>query len=117
MNYSQSYGNIIWTNHAIEKMRSRGIDQSDALDAFRYADSSLQGKNPGSIEFVKHYGPTTITLIAKQNEKNEWIVISVWQDPPNPGTEDAKQKQNYHKYQKASFWQKMWLTLKSQIGL
>lgn len=117
MNYSQNYGDIIWTNHAIEKMSDRGIDQSDALETFRYADTSLQGKNPGSIEFVKHYGPTTITLIAKQNEKGEWIVISVWQDPPNPGTKDAKQKERYQKMQKSGFWGKLFLTLKSQLGI
>lgn len=116
MQYTRNYGNLIWTDHALEKMAERGINQTDALNTFNYADTSLQGKNPGSIEYVKHNGPTTITLIAKQNEKGEHIVISVWQDPPNPGTRDARQKENYKKMQKASFWGKVWLTVRSQVG-
>lgn len=117
MGYSKYYGGLIWTDHAIEKMRERYLPQSQALYAFKNPDSKVQGKTPGSLEFVKHENGKTITLIAKKNQEGEFIVISAWIDPPLPGTKDAKQKENYKKMQKASFLGKIFLTLKSQLGL
>lgn len=116
MKYHQIYGGVIWTNHAIERMQGRGLTQQAALSAFSHPDKRYKGKNPGSIEYVKDTGTHTITLIAKQNERNEWVIISAWIDPPLPGSIDIKKKEMYKKYQKASLWGKLWLTLRSQLG-
>jgi hypothetical protein len=113
MKYTREYGNLIWTDHAIEKMQERGIPQESALDAFNAPDRSISGKSPGSTEFIKKMENKTITVIAKKNEKGEYIVISAWMDPPLPGTRDAKQEQFYKNYQKAKGLKKFWLTLRS----
>ncbi len=117
MNSVQQYGGIIWTNHALERLVQRGLSQSDALSAFKNPDRSFPGKNPGSVEYIKKFSNSTITIIAKKNDRNEWVVISAWIDPPLPGSADWYKKQDYTKYQKAGFWGKLFLTLKHQLGL
>ena len=87
------------------------------LQTFSSPDSRIKGKKPDTTEFVKRFGSSVVTLIAKQNERNEWIALSAWIDPPYPGTKDYKEKERYRSYQKAGFWRKFWLTLLSQLGL
>jgi hypothetical protein len=96
---------------------SRGVKQTMALQTFQSPDQTFQGKNPGTIEYEKKFGSSTLTLIAKQNEQKEWIILSGWIDPPLPGTADAKKKEAWKKYKKAGFWGKVWYQLKQQLGL
>lgn len=117
MSYSTHYGGLIFTKHAIERMQQRSIPQNMVWEAFNKPDKTFPGKQPGSTEYQKQFGKSLVTLIVRQNEKREWIVVSCWMDPPLPGTIDYMKKERYKEYQKAGFWRKMWLTLKSQLGL
>src|SRR3989344_5960746 len=112
----QHYGGAIWTNHALQRLGQRGLTQELAWKAFNSPHHSLPGKNPGTIEFQKRFNKSLITIIAKQNEKKEWIILSCWIDPPLPGSIDIKKKDEWQKYQKAGFWGKMFLTLRKQLG-
>lgn len=116
MAYKQYYGGAIWTNHAIDRMRDRGLTQEQAWVAFRNPDSQNDGKNKGSKEFKKKIGESLVTLIANQNEKKEWIVISAWIDPPLPGSSDFKKNQQYKEYKNASFLRKFWISFLRQVG-
>lgn len=117
MSYKQYYGNLIWTHHAIDRMKNRGLSQDMAREAFAKPDRTIPGKTHGSFEYQKHFGSSRVTIIAKQNEKYEWIVLSAWIDPSLPGSHDAKQKAYYTIYQKAGFWKKLWLTFRNQTGM
>lgn len=112
----QYYGGIIWTNHALERLSERGLSQDLAWQAFSAPDSQKPGKKAGTTEFRKRVDNATITLIAKPNDTNEWLVLSCWIDPPLYGTKDYKKKQAYLNYKKAGFWGKVWYTVKSQLG-
>ncbi len=114
--FDRKYGGIIWTNHALERLGQRGLSQELAWQAYRYPDTMRSGKERGTTEFQKKIGNSTITLIAKKNENNEWIVLSNWIDPPLPGTIDYFKKRQYKEYQKAGFWKKLWLIFRSQLG-
>ena len=114
---NQYYGGLIWTNHALSRLDERGLSQNLAWQTFQKPDEQLRGKNPGTTEFRKKIEQSLITLIAKPNEKGEWVVLSCWIDPPLYGTKDYHKKQAYLKYKKAGFWGKVWYTLKSQLGL
>lgn len=114
---SNYYGGIIWTNHALDRLKRRGLTQDIAAEAFKYPDRTFQGKRAGTHEYQKRIGQSLVTLITTQNEKNEWIVLSAWIDPPLPGSADAKEKESYKRLQKASFLGKFWYTLLRQIGL
>ncbi|MBP9719014.1 MAG: hypothetical protein KBD46_00960 [Candidatus Levybacteria bacterium] len=110
------YGGLIWTNHVLERLLQRGISQANALTAFRNPDTTTPGKNPGSIEVVKYFGTSRVTLIGKENEKREWIIISAWVDPPLPGSPDDRKQRSYQQYKNASGWRKILLAIKRQIG-
>lgn len=72
------YGGAIFTNHAIERLYERRITQSDAWYAFQHPDGQLPGNTPDSIKYYKDYGAQRIEVVAKLNEKREWIILSCW---------------------------------------
>lgn len=117
MSEQHRYKGAIWTHHALERQGSRGLSGDIAAETFNHPDHSKLGKNEGTWEFVKKFGPSTVTVIAKKNEKNEWIVISNWIDPPLPGTEDEKKQKEYRNYQKKSGFGKIIQTILKQLGL
>jgi len=112
---NQHLGGAIWTNHALEQLKNRGIDQHMASKTFNNPDNTNK-RREGALEFNKRFDNSTVTVIAKQNERKEWIIISSWIEPPLPGTKDFQKKQDYRSYQKASFVGKIFLTLKKQLG-
>lgn len=113
----QYYGGAIWTNHALDRLRERGLSQDDASQAFNAPDKIAKGSEAGTTLSQKWFGKSTVSIISKQNEKGEWIILSCWVDPPLPGTEDEKRKQAYKAYQKSSTGKKIWVTIKRQLGL
>lgn len=116
MGKNSYFGGAIWTNHAIDRLKERGMSKDIAVKAFQNPDSKGNGKQKGTYEFQKKIGNSFVTVIATQNEKKEWIILSCWVDPPIYGTRDWKSKQYYKEYQKAGFWGKLWVIFKKQIG-
>jgi len=94
MNYSRTYKGIIWTNHALERLRTRKIPQESAWKAFRFPDSTQKGKTNKSIELVKTINNHTLAIVAKQNDQKEWIILSVWIDPPLSNAQELKEEKN-----------------------
>lgn len=76
----KNFGGVIWTNHALQKLRERGIKQGDAWSVWRRPEQSRKGKD-GSWVYYRTFGNERIEVVAKQNEKGEWIVLSVWSRP------------------------------------
>lgn len=107
----------ILTNHAKDRITQRKIPDSYITSTFNSPDTSSPGKQSGTHEYTKQFGIYKVTLIAKQNERYEWIIVSCWMDPPMSGTEDEKKRNEYKAYQKASGWGKFWITLKKSFGL
>ena len=77
----KKYGGIIWTNHALSRMRERGIKQGDALVTWKRPDNSRYAKNKGAWIYHRTFGDRKIEVVAKKNEKKEWLVLSVWSRP------------------------------------
>lgn len=78
----RKFGGVIWTDHALQRLRERGISQGDAWATWRNPEQSRQGSNKnGSWVYYKTYGNQRIEVVAKQNEKKEWIIMSVWSKP------------------------------------
>lgn len=74
----RNYGGIIWTNHALERLKERGITQNTAYAVWKNPDKSRYSKSEGGWIYSKKFGSDTIEVVAKKNEQNEWIIISVW---------------------------------------
>lgn len=75
------FGGVIWTNHALDRLRDRGIKQGDAWATWRNSQESRKGTVPGSWIYYRNWSGTQIEVVAKQNEKKEWIILSVWSRP------------------------------------
>jgi hypothetical protein len=69
---------LIFTNHAINRLHNRGISQEKAYETFAHPDGQLNGKIPGSVKFYKKYDEQRIEIVAKKNDKNEWVILSCW---------------------------------------
>lgn len=77
----RNFGGVIWTNHALERLRERGIKQGDAWAAFRRPDQSRYGRKEGAWIYYKTWGKETLEVVASQNEKKQWVILSVWSRP------------------------------------
>ncbi len=78
------FGGVIWTNHAIDRMRERGIKQGDAWATFNRPEQSYKGnlhKGEGAWRFYRTYGSEKIEVVAQKDPARGWIIISVWSDP------------------------------------
>lgn len=118
---------VVFTNHAIERLNERKITGEMAWRAVKMYDFKKAGKEKHTTEFVKKINERELTCICKKNNLGEWVVLSAWIDPPFEGTKDHKKYQLYkkglekekeykRKMQKASFWGKFWLAFKKQAG-
>jgi len=87
------FGGVIWTNHALDRLRERGIKQGDAWATWRNPEDSKKGSAQGSWIYYKTFNSTRIEVVAKQNEKKEWLILSVWSRPVFE--KDTSQKNNF----------------------
>ncbi|RJP46212.1 MAG: hypothetical protein C4584_01935 [Armatimonadetes bacterium] len=62
------YGGYIWTNHALQRLKERGLSQEMAWEAFEHPDRFFKGKQSGTVEYQKKFGSSKVTIIARQNE-------------------------------------------------
>ncbi len=92
------FGGVIWTNHALERLRTRGIKQGDAWATWNRPEQSRKGSGSllGAWVYYRTWGNQKIEVVAKQNEKKEWIIISVWSDTVS--------QKDYKNSTKSSFW-------------
>ena len=80
--------NLIWTNHASKRLRERGLSSSDVVATWRNPDQSRYAKTKGAWIFYRNFGKKKVEVVAKKNERGEWVILSVWSKPV------------YEKYQK-----------------
>ena len=76
-----NYGGVIWTNHALQRLRERNIKQGDAWATWNSPQSSKYDPSKGTWVYNRIWGNVRIEIVAKQNERKEWIILSVWSDP------------------------------------
>lgn len=113
----RNYGGLIWTNHALQRLSERGFPQKLAYSTFTSPAKTLPGRDTGSVEYQRWFGKSKVTVIAKKNDKKEWIILSCWIDPPLPGTEDHEKLQKYRAYQQSTGWKRWLLAILRQFGL
>ncbi len=76
-----NFGGVIWTNHAIQRLKERGISQSDAWATWSRPDQSRYAATRGAWIYHKTYGEEKIEVVAKKNERGKWLILSVWSRP------------------------------------
>ena len=78
MGVTRNYGGVIWTNHALSRLKERGIKQGDAWATWRNPETSRFAKSRGAWIYYRTYGTQRIEVVAKKNDVGEWIILSVW---------------------------------------
>jgi len=74
----RNFGGVVWTDHALQRLRERGISQGDAWATWNRPDQSRYAKSKGAWVYYKTYGDQKIEVVAAKNEKGEWVILSVW---------------------------------------
>ncbi len=101
------FSTIIWTNHAVQRLKDRGLSEPTVVQAIRHADTQRAGKRRDTVEYSAEYDGHIVTAVTARSEKDELIVISCWVDPPFAGTKDWFKKQRWLKFKTLPWWQKM----------
>lgn len=103
---NNKYKGVIFTNHALKRLSERGVSQGDAWITFSRSDQSRYAASKGAWIYYKTYKDQKIEVVAKKNEKGEWLILSVWSRP-------VFQKHNFSKKAPDSFFVNL---LKTIIG-
>ncbi len=88
----RNYGGVVWTNHALQRLRERGIKQGDAWATFQRPDQSRYASTKGAWVYYKTYGNEKIEVVARQNEKKQWVILTVWSRPMWESHDHKKQR-------------------------
>ena len=92
---NKNYGGVIWTDHALQRLRERGISQGDAWATWKSPGQSRYAEAKGAWIYYKTYGNSRIEVVAKKNEKGEWLILSVWSK--NVGDADDRGEKSSNK--------------------
>lgn len=68
----------MWTDHALERARRRGLSQSEIVAVLRHPDKTFPGKKLDSVKFIRTINGRRIHAVAALNEERKWILMSVW---------------------------------------
>ena len=107
---------IIWTKHAIERNRERQVTVSWVESTINSPDQNFSEED-GKIKYTKAFGKQTVSVITAKGSNGEYLVISAWIDPPNPGTADYKREEYEKQIKKAGTIRKFLITFLHQIGI
>lgn len=108
---------IVFTKHALQRIDERAFTRHHVEGAIQKPDSVVVGKQSGTLEYQKKYDQQQVTAIVAKGSQGEDVVLSCWIDPPVYGTRDYRKKERYRRYQKAGFWEKIWMDILSAFGL
>ena len=75
------YGQAIWTNHALQRLRDRQLDQGTVWLAFQHPDTSSYATSQRTYKYHKIINHQLIEVIAKKNKQGQWLILSCWSKP------------------------------------
>lgn len=77
----RNFGGVVWTNHALDRLRERGIKQGDAWAAFQRPDQSRFASSKKAWIYYRTFEEKKIEVVAKKDLKGKWVILSVWSKP------------------------------------
>ena len=75
---NRTYKELIFTNHALERARQRGVGMGEVWAAWKRPSTSYYAVTQGGWVHQRTWGKRQIEVVAKQNDRKEWVVLSVW---------------------------------------
>lgn len=105
----KNFGGVIWTNHALKRLRERGLKQGDAWATFRRPARSKYAASKRAWVYYRTYGDQRIEVVAKKNEKGEWLILSVW------SSSSARSEPVFVKREKSKVKESLWKAILKEI--
>jgi hypothetical protein len=81
------WGGLSWTDHALGRMKERNVSMETAKLVWNNPDSKRYATAKGAWIYNKDWGKEKIEVVAKQDEKGTWVILSVWSRPMVDGGE------------------------------
>lgn len=75
------YKGVILTDHALERMWQRRVTEEMVLSTLSRPDRSRYADAKEKFIYNKSFGREMVEVVASQNERKEWVVVSVWSRP------------------------------------
>ncbi len=75
---NRNYKELIFTNHALQRLSERDVSQSEAWATWRRPKKKEYAATKGGWVFSQSWGKRQIEVVAKQNDRKEGVVLSVW---------------------------------------
>ncbi|OGD62468.1 hypothetical protein A2160_00075 [Candidatus Beckwithbacteria bacterium RBG_13_42_9] len=77
----KNYGNVIWTNHVLQRLTERHISQADSWATWRNPDNSRYAASRSAWVYYRTIGGKKFEVVAKKNKQGQWVILSVWCKP------------------------------------
>jgi len=74
----KEYLGVIFTDHAINRLHNRKVGQQKAYQTLKNPQKRQPGKTSGSFKFSRDFGDYLLQLVAKKDDKNQWIILTCW---------------------------------------
>lgn len=88
MKSTKEFKNLIFTDHALERLRLRGLTQENIAQVLANPAKTFPAEKPDTIKFIRSLNDRRIHVVATYlPERKKWLVISVWvrgEDDPQP---------------------------------
>ncbi|MBU2543579.1 hypothetical protein KJ707_03400 [Patescibacteria group bacterium] len=82
------YQNLIFTDHALDRLRLRAISQHQVALVLTHPEKTLPSDKPNQMKFIRTLDNRTIHVMGKYlDDQKKWLVISIWvrgEDDPVP---------------------------------
>lgn len=84
MGIQRQYKELVFTNHALDRLKQRRVEPSEAWAAWRRPDKKYYAATKQAWVFQRSWGHRQIEVVAKEQEVRKgssgsgWVVLSVW---------------------------------------
>lgn len=75
---SRRYKELIFTNHALERLRQRKVSMGEAWATWKRPKKRTYAATKGAWKCERTWGDYQVEIVAKQNQRKEWVVLSAW---------------------------------------
>lgn len=83
MGIQRKYKELVFTNHALDRLQQRKVEMTEVWAAWRRPDKRYYASTKQAWVFCRNWRHRQIEVVAKQNELKEWVVLSVWSNYVN----------------------------------
>lgn len=75
---NRMYKELAFTNHALERLRQRGVTQSEVWATWKRPRKRYYAATKGGWVYERVWGKRQIEVVVTKNERDQPVVISVW---------------------------------------